>query len=294
MLRHWRELSATFLRGMAMGAADVVPGVSGGTIAFISGIYQRLINALGRIGLHAWAVWRTQGFAALWRYVDGGFLLTLFAGIATSVVSLAGIIKYLLTHQPVLIMAFFFGLVAASVWVLRQDVSRWTPKLLTIAAIGAALAVSIALLPKMQGTPSLWFLFFAGALAICAMILPGISGAFILLILGAYEPILTAVHERNLLLIAVVGAGAICGLLSFTHVLKWLFAHFYQPMIALLTGFVAGSLFLLWPWKDAAGDNLAPWAYAGDASIIVVLLCLCVGGVLVLILSHLGREKALS
>ena len=253
-----KSLAATYIKGMAMGAADIVPGVSGGTIALIAGIYERLINALGSIGPSLWQVFRAEGglrgLLAVWRQVDATFLLFLLLGIASSFATLAGMIKHLLDHQPLLIWSFFFGLVVATVFLLLAEIKRWNIGRMLLFLAGLISAVVISSLPIMTTTPSLPYLFFAGAVAICAMILPGVSGSFILLLLGAYDAVLEAVDTMNLRILLTVIAGMATGLLLFTRALKWLLAHYYQATLALLTGFIAGSLVKVWPWKvDALG-----------------------------------------
>lgn len=273
-----REYVIVYLKGMMMGAADVVPGVSGGTIALITGVYTRLINALGKVGPQLWLTLRAQGWRAAWRELDGAFLFSLAAGILTSVLTLAGVLKYLLTSQPIPTAGFFFGLVAASVVMLLAAVKKWTPLRVLLFLLGVVIAVLIALAPVLHGAHGAVFLFFAGALAICAMILPGISGAFILLLLGAYETVLGAVHHFDLGILAVVAAGAVCGLLAFTHVLKWLFARYYMGMMAFLTGIVLGSLYKLWPWQ--LPQHVWPWAEAAQ-QVPLALLCMVLGAGLV-------------
>ena len=297
-----KQLFAVYIKGMAMGAADVVPGVSGGTIALIAGIYERLINALSSIGLHLWSVFRKQGgikgFMEVWRQVDATFLLCLLLGIATSIVTLAGIIKGLLDNQPLLIWSFFFGLVVATVLILLSEIKRWNAARAGLFILGLVAAVVISSLPLLAGNPSLPYLFFAGAIAICAMILPGISGSFILLLLGAYDTVLEAVHTFNLTTIITLMAGMLTGLLLFTRMLKWLLARYYQGTLALLTGFIAGSLVKVWPWKvDALGalnaeavNNVAPWVYPTGAHWLTTLSLMVVGAVLVSLLSWWGHR----
>lgn len=239
-----------FLKGMAMGAADVVPGVSGGTIAFISGIYERLLAAIHAVGLDTLRVLRSEGLAAAWRQVDGGFLATLLAGIATSVLLLVRPITWLLEHQPVLIWSFFFGLIVASVWLCGRLVRRWSVGSILGLAAGAVVAGVIGILQPGTAPESLLFYFFAGALAICAMILPGISGSFILLLLGAYMPVMQAIKSLDLVLVAVFAAGCVSGLMAFSRVLTWLFRHHHDLTVATLTGFLLGSLYIIWPWKQ--------------------------------------------
>jgi putative membrane protein len=287
---------------MAMGAADIVPGVSGGTIALIAGIYERLINALGSIGPNLWTIFRQEGgvkgFAAIWRQVDATFLLCLLLGIATSFATLAGIIKHLLDNQPLLIWSFFFGLVVATVFILLSEIKRWNIGRVALFATGLIAAVVISSMPLLTTTPSLPYLFFAGAIAICAMILPGISGSFILLLLGAYDAVLEAVDTMNLSAIFTVIAGMATGLLLFTRALKWLLSHYYQATLALLTGFIAGSLIKVWPWKvDALGSlnteavhNVMPWQYPTGAQWSTTIGLMLLGAILVSLLSWWGNR----
>ena len=265
----FKQLLSVYIKGMAMGSADIVPGVSGGTIALITGIYERLINALSQIGIGLIPLWRQQwqqhgvasSIKAVWQRVDATFLLCLVAGIATSFITLAGGIKYLLDNQPLLIWSFFFGLVIATVFILLTEVKRWTGSRVLLFVLGVIAAVLISNAPLISTTPSLPYLFFAGALAICAMILPGISGSFILLLLGAYDAVLQAVHDWDFSVIFTVVAGMATGLLVFTRLLKWLLSRYYQGTLALLTGFIAGSLVKIWPWRVEGLGNLAPWQY---------------------------------
>lgn len=285
-----------------MGAADIVPGVSGGTIALIAGIYERLINALGSIGPNLWTIFRQEGgvkgFAAIWRQVDATFLLCLLLGIATSFATLAGIIKHLLDNQPLLIWSFFFGLVVATVFILLSEIKRWNIGRVALFATGLIAAVVISSMPLLTTTPSLPYLFFAGAIAICAMILPGISGSFILLLLGAYDAVLEAVDTMNLSAIFTVIAGMATGLLLFTRALKWLLSHYYQATLALLTGFIAGSLIKVWPWKvDALGSlnteavhNVMPWQYPTGAQWSTTVGLMLLGAILVSLLSWWGNR----
>ncbi len=245
------------LKGLAMGAADVVPGVSGGTIAFISGIYEELITSINNINFGLLKTLRKEGIKAAWKQLNGNFLVALLFGIAISILSLAKLIKSLLNSEPILLWSFFFGLVVASILFIGKEIKQWDWKTILGFALAAALAYYITTLPR--GTESVdanWFLFVAGALAICAMILPGISGAFILVLLGAYEPVLTAINNRDLKLIAIFGAGAIIGLLLFSKLLKWLFSNYKNITFAILTGFILGSLNKIWPWKVIDGTRI--------------------------------------
>ena len=207
-------------KGLAMGAADVVPGVSGGTIAFISGIYEELITSINNVNLELFKVLRKDGFKAAWTQLNGNFLLALMLGIAISILSLAKVIKSLLNTEPVLLWAFFFGLVIASILFIGKQIERWNWKTILGFTLGAIVAYYITTLPSSDESMSAsWFIFIAGALAICAMILPGISGAFILVLLGAYEPVLTAIDNKDVKIIGIFAIGAIIGLLSFSKIL---------------------------------------------------------------------------
>lgn len=268
------------LKGMAMGAADVVPGVSGGTIAFISGIYEELISSISNIGPGLFNVLRKDGLKATWKQLNGNFLSAVFIGIAISVVSLAKLISWLLINQPILLWSFFFGLVVASIFFVAKGIKRWNLAILLVFVLGAVIAYYITSLPPSENAGTLPYLFFSGALAVCAMILPGISGAFILVLLGSYKTVLDAVHERDLLIIATVGIGAVFGLLSFAKLLKWMFGHYKNMTLALLTGFILGSLNKIWPWKEVLstrsyGDkvipvlekNVWPWTFEGNSQL---------------------------
>lgn len=233
-----------------MGAADAVPGVSGGTIAFISGIYEELITTISGVNLSLLTTFRKNGFAAFWKQLNGSFLLALLTGIIISFVSFMRLAKYLIEQHPVLIWSFFFGLIVASIFFVGKQIKSWN--LGTIAALifGALAAFYITSLPSMANNDSVVFLFFAGALAICAMILPGISGSFILVILGAYKTLSDALHAFDFKRIFIFAAGAVIGLVSFSHVLKWLFKNYKNTTLAVLTGFIFGSLNKIWPWKE--------------------------------------------
>jgi len=298
-----------FLRGMAMGAADVVPGVSGGTIAFITNIYDELLGAINAVDHRLWRIWREGGFGALWSHVNGTFLLALVAGILVSVFSLARFISHALETYPEPVWGFFFGLILASVVHVARTVSRWRGGTWLALALGTAVAYAITVMAPVAVTLSLPVFFFSGMLAICAMILPGISGSFILLLLGMYQPVLAAVKGFELAILTVFAAGCGLGLLAFSRVLWWLLHHYRDLTLALLTGFMVGSLNKIWPWKhtlvyhrDRHGEqvpliqeNVMPWAYEAltgrDAMLVATLLWLVVGVVLVLGLEYLGGRR---
>jgi len=233
-----------------MGAADVVPGVSGGTIAFITGIYVELITSINKINLEALKTLKSEGIGAAWKYSNGSFFLALFAGIGISILSLAKGITYLLDTQPTLLWSFFFGLVFASIFFVAKGVTQWKLSSVVGLILGAVFAYYITTLPAQTENEALPYIFISGMIAICAMILPGISGSFILLLMGSYKVVLTAIHERNLLTIVTFMAGAIIGILSFSRLLKWMFAKHHNVTIAVLSGFLVGSLNKIWPWKE--------------------------------------------
>lgn len=239
-----------FLRGLLMGAADIVPGVSGGTVAFITGIYDRLLGSIRAVDIAFFRRVLRGDIAGAWQHVDGGFLLALVAGIATSVVSLARVISWLLDHHPVPLWAAFFGLILASALLLMREVERWNIQRLASFILGVGVAVTIALSPVMNLEAGLPGIFVAGFLSICAMILPGISGSFILVLLGMYSTVLAALKGFDIGFIVVFAAGAASGLMCFSRFLHWLLHRYHQATMALLTGFLFGSLMVVWPWKQ--------------------------------------------
>jgi len=292
------------LKGMAMGAADVVPGVSGGTIAFISGIYEELITSINNIDLSLITVLRKEGVKAFWNKINGNFLLALFAGIFISVLSLAKFLSWLLENEPVLLWSFFFGLVVASVFFVGKEIQKWNLGTVVVFVLGAVVAYFITELPVSENTDSLPYLFMSGALAVCAMILPGISGAFILVLLGSYKTILDAVHERDIKIVLTVALGAIVGLLSFARLLKWMFSNYKNSTLALLTGFILGSLNKIWPWKKVLqtrtfGEktivvddiNVLPGAFEGDNQLMLAIILAILGFSLIFILEKAASKK---
>ncbi|GJQ06299.1 DUF368 domain-containing protein [Capnocytophaga cynodegmi] len=285
MRRNFFDYILISLKGMAMGAADVVPGVSGGTIAFISGIYEELIDSISKINLGALKILRKEGITPFWKHINGNFFLALFLGVAISIFSLAKGIKWLLANEPILVWSFFFGLMVACILFLAKDIQKWSLATILVMIISFVVAYGITTLPPLGSHNGLIFLFFAGALAICAMILPGISGAFILVLLGAYDTVLTAVDEKNVKILAIIAMGAVFGLLSFSKILKWLFENHRNLTIASLTAFIIGSLNKVWPWKevistklDAHGKvipllekSILPTSYEGNPQVILAI-----------------------
>ncbi len=297
-----------FAKGAAMGAADVVPGVSGGTIAFITGIYERLIVAIKNIVPGLRFLFRGQ-FKTFWHHVDGTFLACLVAGIVTSLFSLAHLMTYLLEHQPILLWAFFTGLVLASTVFVGKDVD-WSGKTVLSFAVFAVAAFFICSPENepLNSSHAYWYLFVCGAIAICAMILPGISGSFILVLLGEYYFVLKAVTSLDVAVLLVFLCGVIIGITAFSNVLSWLFKHFKQMTLAALTGFMVGSLNKIWPWKqtlltytDSDGvthaltqKNLFPASFesltGADNQLAGAVVCFVVGFVLIFSIERINRQ----
>lgn len=319
MQRRFLDYFIISLKGVAMGAADVVPGVSGGTIAFISGIYEELIESIDNLNLGFFKTWKNKGFRIAWNDINGNFLIALFFGIALSILSLAKTIKWLLANEPVLLWAFFFGLVLASIWFIGKQISNWN--LTIILAIIATSIVSyfITIAEPFASPDSMLYLLFCGFIAIIAMILPGVSGAFILLILGAYTTAIDTVNNlregistlnMDLLKDAIVkflmlGLGAIVGIKIFSKILNWMFKNKKDLTLAILTGFMIGSLNKIWPWKEVLtyrtnshGEqvpllekSISPFSFAGDNQLSIAIVLIIIGVLSILILEFLGNKK---
>ncbi|MCY9843875.1 DUF368 domain-containing protein [Vibrio caribbeanicus] len=240
----------TFLKGVAMGAADVVPGVSGGTIAFITGIYDTLLESIRRINPSLVSIIKKDGFKAAFQHINGIFLVVLFSGILFSIATLAKLISWLLEHHPIPLWSFFFGLILISVFHMLKQVQTKNISRLIFLLFGVGFAYAITVLHPLELEPSSLNILIVGAVAICAMILPGISGSFILLLLGMYAPILGAVKSLEINILLLFALGCICGLLSFSHLLSWLLNRFRDITLVFLTGLMIGTLPKIWPWKE--------------------------------------------
>lgn len=276
------EYILTAVKGACMGAADVIPGVSGGTIAFIMGIYDKFVASLAAINAEAVKLFFTGKFKEFWRHINGGFLLSLVVGIGVSVISLATVMQTLLSDFPIQTWAFFFGLIVASSIFILRGISGWGLREILFLIGGVVLGVVICTLSPTQTPDALWFIFLSGAIAICAMILPGISGSFILLILGKYQYILGAVSDLvagqniagNLLIIGVFAIGAVVGILSFSKFLHWLLSRWHKQALIILAGFIIGSLVKIWPWNNPeaiAQAELTGSLHIGSAIIIALI-----------------------
>ncbi len=306
MSRTVKDYVVIGLKGIAMGAADVVPGVSGGTIAFISGIYEELLSSISNVNLSLLKILQKEGLKVAWKQLNGSFLVVLFAGVFISIFSLAKVIKWLLENKPILLWSFFFGLVLASIIYIGKQITKWKVKAILALVIGVVIAYYITTLnPMVTENSSSIFIFLSGAIAICAMILPGISGSFILVLLGAYKPVLEAIDSKNFTTIAIFGIGAIIGLISFSRVLKWLFEHHKNSTLAALTGFIIGSLNKIWPWKETLTwrtnshgikipfnqQSVSPFSFDGDSQLLFAILLAVVGFGLILVLEKLAVKN---
>jgi len=294
---------------MAMGAADIVPGVSGGTIALITGIYFRLLQAISDLPEAAWQHLLKGRFRAFWQACDGTFLLCLLAGILVSIVTLASAISVALDQYPILIWSFFFGLIIASVWHVSRQVQLPRAALLAPFAGGVVFAWWVGTLGGMPLQPSLLMFFGAGALAICAMILPGISGSFILVILGMYAPVLDAIRAPDPVILGAFSLGCLAGLLSVARLITWAFSRFHDLVLALLIGFMVGALNKMWPWKqtlswriNSSGEqvplaeaSVSPFSYAEqigqDPQLLMACLFALAGLALVLAVEWAGKRR---
>ena len=279
MSRTIKDYVTLALKGMAMGAADVVPGVSGGTIAFIVGIYDELINSIKSINAHSLKLLFTGKIVSFWKAINGSFLFSILLGIGISVFSLAKLITWLLEAHPIMVWAFFFGLVLASTWFVSKDIKEWNVKTIASFIVGAAVAYYITVATPAETPTNLLFIFLCGAIAICAMILPGISGSFILVLLGKYFYIMDAVKELKIGTLLVFAAGALIGITSFSRVLSFALARFRNSTLALLTGFMLGSLNKVWPWKEKImmdggfelEKNIMPNAFLAEAIVLAII-----------------------
>lgn len=251
------QFISLFLKGLAMGAANVIPGVSGGTIALITGIYERLINALKSGDTKALGLVLQGKFREFWNHVDGTFLMAIMAGVLVSIVSLAKLFEYLLDHYEIALMAFFFGLILLSIYYVGRTVARWSAATFCMLALGIAVAVGIALLAPTNENAGFVYVFICGVVAISSMILPGLSGSFVLIIMGNYALVLNAINTLNLAVLAPLALGCGIGLMLFSRLLAWVFARFHDLTIALMTGFVIGSLVIIWPWKTTLTTTIA-------------------------------------
>ena len=288
-MRRLKDYLMIGVKGACMGAADVIPGVSGGTIAFITGIYDEFVGSIARVDMEAVRMLLKGRIRDFWAHINGWFLLSVVAGIGVSVVTLAGLMQTLLTTYPIQTWAFFFGLIVASSLFILRGISGWKVREVLLVILGVILGVTICTLSPTQTPDALWFILLSGALAICAMILPGISGSFILLILGKYQYIMGAISGlvagqdfgRNLLILGVFMVGAVIGILGFSKFLHWLLARWNKETLIVLAGFIIGSLVKVWPWSNAEAltqvETTGSMHIAGAILFAVIGFCLVTG-----------------
>ncbi|WP_025743012.1 DUF368 domain-containing protein [Aquimarina pacifica] len=319
MRRSLKDYLFISVKGLAMGAADVVPGVSGGTIAFISGIYEELIETINTLDLNFFSVWKNEGFLASWKKYNLSFLAALFLGIAISILSLSKLIKWLLHNEALLLWSFFFGLVLASILFIGKQITSWKPKIILGVLVAVVISYAITIAEPFASPDSNWYLLFCGFIAIIAMILPGVSGSFILLILGAYQSFINILNQllegvlqmdfdilwKAIYKIIIIAIGAIAGLKLFSKVLNWMFKNHKNMTLAVLTGFMIGSLNKLWPWKKILSwrtnseglkvplieKSILPTQYSEDPKIIWVLFFMIIGFLVIFILERLSMKK---
>jgi putative membrane protein len=307
MNRTVKDYLVLTLKGMGMGAADVVPGVSGGTIAFITGIYEELINSIKSVNLNALKLLFTGKFREFWKVINGTFLLSIFLGIGISIFSLAKGLEFLLKNYPILVWSFFFGLIIASAIYVARAIKEWSPGIIIAGIVGAIVAYLITIISPAEANTTYWFIFLSGSIAICAMILPGISGSFILVLLGMYKFILEAVGNFQITVLITFLIGAAIGIISFSNVLSWLLKKYHNLTVAVLAGFMVGSLNKVWPWKkvtetfiDRHGElkplteqNILPGTYeqiSGNEAMLLGAVLLAIAG-FVLIFAVEGLTK---
>lgn len=285
------------LKGFGMGAANVVPGVSGGTIALLTGIYSDIVGALNAVTeKETWKSLLHGRFREFWRMIKGDFLVALLVGVLLSVFSLAKLVTWCLTYYPILTWAFFFGLILASAVVMVRGIKDFRGADLIPAVIGLALGLVICTMSPTKTTDDIWFIFLCGAISICAMILPGISGSFILLVMGKYHYIMQAITDLNWPVIIVFGVGCVVGILAFAKLLHWLLARWERQTMLVLLGFVFGSLVRVWPWYDGEAVAAAQLLRTGSVSPLdlqipgAVIWC-AVGIAAVVLFELLGSRK---
>lgn len=291
-----------------MGAADVVPGVSGGTIAFITGIYDEWLDSLKRCTPAVLLMLKNEGIANTWRYINGNFLVALFGGILISLKTFASVVLYAMETYPVLVWAFFMGLIIASIYSLGSKQKGWRFSHWLALLAGAAFVYGVSVLTPAQLPGHWWILFLGGFVAICAMVLPGISGSFILLLVGLYPVFLNAIRDVDVVSLASFGAGCLCGLLLFSRFVSWLLHHHHSITLATLIGFLVGSLNVTWPWKqalvttvDSHGKtvvlqtaNLNPFEYTAvtgaDPLLLLAVGCAIAGAALVIGTEYIAEK----
>ncbi|WP_299325187.1 DUF368 domain-containing protein [uncultured Maribacter sp.] len=301
--RKLKDYTFISLKGMAMGIAELVPGVSGGTIAFVTGIYEEFITSINNVNLTTLKVLKEEGFKKFWEKLNGNFLLALAIGMMISILTLSKAIAWLLEEHTIVTWAFFFGLVLASVIFVAKSIKKWNVLAIVLFIIGTASAFYITTLPPSTSSGSLPYIFLSGAVAICAMVMPGISGAFILVLMGSFKTVLGALNEKDFGILITFIFGIVFGILSFARVLKWMFTNYKDATLAILTGFILGSLNKIWPWKNIIeiiqigkkeiiiDENISPFAFQGDNQLTFAIVAAVIGFSLIFILEKSAFKK---
>ncbi|WP_017730239.1 DUF368 domain-containing protein [Nafulsella turpanensis] len=308
-MRTFKDYFLLYLKGIGMGGADVVPGVSGGTVAFITGIYQELLDTIKSFDVEALELLKAKRLKDFWQHINGTFLVVLLGGIVTSLLTLAQLIVYLLATYPIQVWSFFFGLIIISAILVFKEIRKWSIWVALFGLIGIGISYYITIAAPAETPTDLWFIFIAGAVAICAMILPGISGAFILLLFGKYEYILSSLRDLNFSVIIVFALGCATGLLSFVRLISWLLDRYYNMAVALLAGFMVGSLNKVWPWKEAllyrvdshgvrkavVEESVSPTVYAEvtgqDPLVLSAVLFMALGIFMIVAIEKIAADK---
>lgn len=310
-MRNLQDYILLYIKGLCIGIADAVPGVSGGTIAFITGIYEELLHSLNEVDRDAFRLLIRFRLAGLWKKINGNFLLTVSAGVITSLLVLVSVIFNLIAHYPVLVGSFFFGVIFASVALVLKEIKAWGYKPIVAFAASAVIGYFITTLSPMETTDAYWFVFICGALATCPMIFPGISGAFILVLLGKYQFMINSLTELNLGVIFIFSAGGILGLLGFARLITWVLDHYHHVTVAVLAGFILGSLNKVWPWRQALefattrkGSQVAvfdksilPWHFLSetgrDPQLFQAILMMALGVCIVIVTERIATRLKL-
>ncbi len=289
-----------------MGAANVIPGVSGGTVALVTGIYERLINALKSCNFGAAKLLLTGDFKGAWQHMDGNFLASILAGVAVSIVTLAKVLEFLLANHEIWTMAFFFGLIAVSIYSVGRTVNQWGVSAIAAVIIGTLLAVSVAMLAPASENANAGYLFLCGVIAICSMILPGLSGSFVLIIMGNYALVLGAIGRFDMAILLPMALGCGLGLLAFAHVLGWVYDKYHDQTVALMTGFILGSLAVVWPWKNKVLEQVVREGKAdkeittgyewftpvlSDSTTLIALALMVIGGLVIWTMEKVSGGK---
>jgi len=305
-MNRFNEKVLLFFKGIGMGSADIVPGVSGGSIALVTKIYEELLESINSFDLDALKLLAKIDIIGFWKHVNASFLLPLFLGIMTSIFTFSKAITFFIENYPIPLWSFFCGLILISAIIILRDIKRWTIFAVILFPVGIIVAYFITELPMLSLPNNIWFTFIAGAIAICAMILPGISGSFLLLILGKYEYVLQAVNDRDVFVLVVFALGCITGLLLFSRVISWFLKNYHGVTLSFLSGFMIGSINKIWPWKkilsyrmSSSGtqkpfltENILPHVYLSETgqepNFLIAILAFLIGVVLVVGLERLA------